>query len=860
METVTFASFVRRIAAILLVLPAVMTGAPAKAVPCSGAVAVCSIPGPGGFALIKAGNPAAVFTDDGANDAVQMAADSFAGDLKRVSGKTAARVTALDGVHGAVVIIGVLGQSKTIDDLVKNGKIAAGDIAGQWEAFRQIVVANPFPGIDHALVIVGSDRRGAVFGTYDISEKIGVSPNYWFADVPVKARANVYLTAGSRMDAPKVKYRGIFINDEAPAFETWTKKKFGGANAKAYAPIFELILRLKGNYLWPAMWPPRAFNDDDPQNYILADKMGVVMGTSHHEPMMRAHDEWHRNMGAGVTGGKWDYATNAANLRSFWRGGIERMMGKGTGEPYESLVTVGMRGDGDEPMSESTATQLLETIVADQRKIIADVTGKPAEQTPQVWALYKEVQDYYDHGMTVPDDVILLFADDNWGQNRRLPVRDLNRKGGYGVYYHFDYVGAPRNYKWLNTNQVEKTWQQMDLAYQRGAKALWVVNVGDVKPMEYPIDFFLRMAWNPEAMNLSALKAYPDAWARDTFGPVQAKAIANIVSRYSQLAALRKPELLDATTYPLGEGTGKALNGGVFGEKIAAWTALVRQTEAVKAKLPKEAHDAYFELVEHPVLAMANLYSLYYAVAWNRRLAEAGDARANAFADQAEALFRRDQELSDRYHQIAGGKWDGMMLQTHIGYTIWQSPPQNIMPEVKRVAGKAVKPVFAKPVVKSNAIIIEAPRYSRAIGGKGLNWQTVPYLGRTGDGVIAMPQGEAATTQSDGVHLQYDVTLRKAGDVTVAINLSPTLDTIGKGNVQLGVSIDDQPMQKLAFNLIPAPNDALTADQKAWVAAVIDNTHVVTAAFKGLSGGKHTVKIWRLDDNVVLQRLTVSRQ
>ncbi|HWU96121.1 MAG TPA: glycosyl hydrolase 115 family protein, partial [Sphingomonas sp.] len=606
------------------------------------------------------------------------------------------RLQGLAGAKGPVVVIGVLGQSPAVDALVRAGKIQAEDIAGEWEAFRQIVVDDPAPGIARALVIVGSDRRGAVYGAYDLSEKIGVSPWHWFADVPVAKRANVFLTAGSRRDQPRVRYRGFFINDEAPAFSTWAQKKFGGANAKAYAHIFELELRLKGNYLWPAMWAPRAFNDDDPQNKILADEMGIVMGTSHHEPMTRAQDEWHRGTAGGVTGGKWDYTTNAANLRTFWRGGIERMMSKGDGKGYESLVTVGMRGDGDEPMAEGTATKLLEGIVADQRGIIAEVTGRPPEKTPQVWALYKEVQDYYDHGMQVPDDVILLFADDNWGQVRRLPDPGAApRKGGYGVYYHFDYVGGPRNYKWLNTNQIEKSWQQMDLAWQRGARALWIVNVGDLKPMEYPLSFFLKQAWNPEAMTPEALAAYPEQWASAQFGPVQGKAIGALLTRYSQLAARRKPELIDADSFTIGP-IGPVLRGGEFGTMLEEWNALDLAMRKVRTKVPPQEQDAFFQLVEHPIAAMRNLYALYHAVAWNRALAAANDPRANSYADRAELLFRRDQELSDRYHAIAGGKWDGMMLQTHIGYTNWQQPEKQVMPDVKRVAARP-KPSGAVP-------------------------------------------------------------------------------------------------------------------------------------------------------------------
>jgi len=347
-----------RMAAYFAVLLAVSTAAFA----CETPVSVCPRAAPGSFPLIQSGAPAAIYIDADANPAVQHVAGSFAEDLERVSGHQALRLKSLK-TNSPVVIIGVLGHSKVIDGLVRAKKIDAADISGQWEAFRQIVVANPVKGIKQALVIVGADRRGAVFGAYDLSEKIGVSPAYWFADVPVRHAGNLYLTAGSRRDQPKVRYRGFFINDEAPAFSTWTKEKFGGANHKAYAHIFEYLLRMKGNYLWPAMWAPRAFNADDPENMVLADAMGVVMGTSHHEPMTRAQDEWHRNTEQGVTGGKWDYTTNTEKLRKFWRGGIERMMSKGDGTPYESLVTVGMRGDGDEPMAEGTATKLLETIV-----------------------------------------------------------------------------------------------------------------------------------------------------------------------------------------------------------------------------------------------------------------------------------------------------------------------------------------------------------------------------------------------------------------------------------------------------------------------------------------------------------------
>jgi hypothetical protein len=823
---------------------------------CGGPVSVCPHSAKGSFALIRNYRPAALYVETSADPAVRHAAAGFADDLQRVSGRAPQRLDDVTKAAGDLVIAGVIGQSPAIDALIKDGKIAVADIAGQWEAFRQIVVEHPFPNVPRALVIVGADRRGVVFGLYDLSAKIGVSPWYWFADVPVARKADLFVTAGSHRDSPKVKYRGIFINDEDPSFGTWSRKKFGGSNAKAYAHVFELILRLKGNYLWPAMWTDRAFNVDDPKNMVLADEMGVVMGTSHHEPMMRSQGEWHHGLERGVLGGKWDYTTNGETLRTFWRGGIERMMRKPGG--YESVVTVGMRGDGDEPMTEGSAIDLLQKIVADQRQIIADVTGKPADRTAQIWALYKEVQDYYDHGMQVPDDVTLLFADDNWGQIRRIPGADRNRKGGFGMYYHFEYVGATRNYKWLNTNQIEKTWQQMDLAYAGGIRTLWIVNVGDIKPMEYPIDFFLKQAWDPEAMTLTALKAFPKQWATANFGPGNAGAIAALVTRYSQLVARRKPELIDENSFALGAGTGTALDGGEFGRMVGEWTALETSMLKLKAKVPAGGRDAFFELVEHPILAMTNLYRLYYATAWNRRLSAANDPRADAFADQAEAAFRRDQEISDRYHAIAHGKWDGMMLQTHIGYTSWQEPKTQTIPKLTRVAGKAGPIRFASVKPADDAIAIEAPHFTRAFGGKGLAWHVVPHLGRTDGAVIALPQAQAATTEADGVRLEYDVTVKHAGDLNLRLILVPTLDVRNQGGLKVGVSLDGGAMQVLRFNPIPAPTGSKIPEQRLWENVVNSNAVELSASFPGVTAGKHTIKVWRLDDNVVLEKLVAA--
>jgi hypothetical protein len=849
-------SFVVRIPAIASLVVALAAAAQSPATP----VSVTTQATDTTFPLIQNNRAASILLDPTADPAVQHVAASFADDLQHVSGVAPTILISPRPAHGPLVILAVLHHSPILDTLLATHKIKASDLEHQWEAFRQIVVDHPFPNVSRALVILGSDRRGVVFGTYDISQKIGVSPWYWFADVPIPHQSNVFLTAGSRRDQPRVKYRGFFINDENPSFNTWAHDHFGGINSKMYEHVFELLLRLKGNYLWPAMWAPKAFAVDDPNNLILADAMGIVMGTSHHEPMTRAEYEWHLDTAQGITGGKWDYTTNAANLRKFWRGGIERMTTAcAAHQPThacDSVVTIGMRGDGDEPMSEGTATGLLETIVAAQRSIIADVTHKPASETPQVWALYKEVQDYYDHGMKVPDDVTLLFSDDNWGQLRRLPDPGPQRSGGYGIYYHFDYVGTPRNYKWINTNQIEKTWQQMDLAYAAGVRQLWIVNVGDIKPMEFPLSFFMQQAWDPEAMTLDAMTAFPEQWAAQTFGPTPARAIAHLLTRYSQLAARRKPELLDATTFPLDE----------FATIVTDWHTLEAQLSAVKSTLPPDQQDAFFQLVEHPILALSNLYDLYYSVAMNHHLAAANDPRANHFADQAEEAFRRDQQLTDQYHALNHGKWNGMMLQTHIGYTGWQEPAKQIMPEVTRIASsKPAPPVFftiaptiAPPAPNHDLIAIEAPHYTHAANNEGLTWATIPNLGRTLGAVTTFPQSQIPTTAADNIHLDYAFTLAYPGDLTVSLILVPTLDTTGKGAQHLGLSLDDAPIQTLTIALTPAPDRTLTQPQRDWNQAVEDNAITLHTTFPNIPPGPHTLKLFRLDGNIVLQKLILT--
>jgi hypothetical protein len=627
---------------------------------------------------------------------VRRAAADLQGDIARVAGSRPALLQSATNAAGKgdLVIVGTLGRNALVDRLAREGRIDVNALRGKWEGYLIQTVRNPLPGVARALVIAGSDKRGTIFGLYTLSEQIGVSPWHWWADVPPARHAALVVPDGTRVaDAPVVRYRGIFLNDEAPALSGWAREKFGGFNHRFYEKVFELLLRMRANYIWPAMWG-NAFYDDDAENGRLADDMGVVIGTSHHEPMMRAHAEW-----AKYGKGPWDYNRNEAVLREFWQQGLRRSSG------FEKVITLGMRGDGDEPMSEASNVSLLQRIVADQRAIVKAETGQPLGEVPQMWALYKEVQDYYEKGMRVPDDVTLLWCDDNWGNIRRLPTpEERKRAGGAGVYYHFDYVGGPRSYKWINVTPLPKVWEQMHQAWRHGADRLWIVNVGDLKPMEVPTEFFLGYAWNPAAWPAARLPDYLTLWATREFGAAHAGEIAALVETYARFNGRRKPEQLAPDTF-------SALHYRESERIVADWHALAERARTVAAQLPAERRDAFFQLVQYPVEASANLNDLYATVQANRLHAEQGRADTNALAAHARSLFARDAELARAYQQdIAGGKWPHMMAQAHIGYTGWKDPDTNVMPAVREIAPGS------------------APALGVAVEGSGAAWPATSAL------------------------------------------------------------------------------------------------------------------------------------
>lgn len=696
-------------------------------------------PGRGRFPLVVHGTAAPLVVSSQDYPGVTRVVGDLASDLRKVTGVEPAVSTAEIPQGSAVVLVGTIGKSPLIDSLVSSGKLDVSGIAGKWETSLEQVVERPFPGVSRALVIAGSDQRGTIFGAYDVSRGIGISPWAYWDDVAPRQHSALYVLPGRHSQGtPAVKYRGIFINDENPSLGEWAPRVFGpgsapgfpnGFNHKYYAKVFETMLRLKANYLWPAVWG-RAFAEDDPQNHATAKAYGVVMGTSHEAPMMRGIEEWNRHAVPAVRDadgnittpghdlyggtGEWSFRHNADAIKAYWREGLQRMKD----EDFEGVVTLGMRGNGDVGLPDGDGIDLMQQIIASQRSIIADVFGR-ADAVPQVWTLYKEVQRYWDKGLRVPDDVIVNFTDDNWGNIRKLPDQQApKRSGGYGLYYHFDYVGGGRNYKWVDTTSVPNMRDQLSQAISYGDSGLWVTNVGDLKNNEAPTQFFLDYAWNPDRWPVDRISDWEQQYAAENFGSSQAADIADVLQDYAHLQSIRKPELLNrkigldpskdvatdssAVVYDDQATPFSTSSYGELDRVTAQWQRLAARAEKIGQALPARDQDAYYELVLYQVKATANLYALRRTEFMNLLYAAQGRAATNDLADVAEARFADDQAMSGYYNNtLAGGRWNGFQTQPHIDYgdiarygpnAPWQQPEKDnvalldvIFPAVKHI-------------------------------------------------------------------------------------------------------------------------------------------------------------------------------
>lgn len=785
-----------------------------------------------GDLLINGNDKVEIYMD--ANDCrgVSYAANALVKDIRNVSGSQAT----ITSNRKATILVGTIGHSAAIDQLVKQKRINGNLLKGKREKFIITVV-------DNQLIIAGSDRRGTIYGIYELSQQMGVSPWYDWADVPVEHHDSIFVKRGTYTDGePAVRYRGIFLNDEAPCLTSWVKNTYGTGygDHRFYQRVFELVLRLRGNMMWPAMWG-WAFYADDAENEKTADEMGVVMSTSHHEPMARNHQEYARNRKGW---GPWNYQKNKANLQKFFREGIERM--KGT----EQIVTIGMRGDGDEAMSAEADTKLMSQIINDQRKIIADVTGKKTSETPQVWALYKEVLDYYDKGMKVPDDVTLLLCDDNWGNVRRVPnAQERKHKGGWGLYYHVDYVGAPRNSKMLNVTPVQNPWEQLTLAYENGIDRLWILNVGDLKPMEYPISQFMDMAWNPHKYSVNNVTRHTRDWCAQQFGESQADEAARILNLVCKYNGRCTPEMLDKNTY--------SLENGEWLEVVNQYLQLEADALRQYNSLPAAYHDAYRQIILFPIELMSNLHQMYFAQAQNHALYKQNNPKANIWADECERLFKRDSLICDVYnHKMSGGKWNGMMTQKHIGYKSWNDAfEKDTCPELFRVTSKD-----GVIISENNGVVeIEAPYYSSKTEAAEAKWTEIPFMGKSVSAMTLMPYTKSVKGASITYKFKMQVSKTSDGKQKVRIHVitKSTLDYLNKGGLTYGVSLDGASPVEVNFNkdLNEKPENIYNIYYPTIATRIVDK--VIELELPASSDGIHTLTLTPNDPAIVFEKIVI---
>lgn len=799
-----------------------------------------------GDLLLNANNRVKIYMDTNDCKGVSYAAHALLKDIKSVSGATAtltsdAGFLKKNDTARPAILVGTIGHSAAIDQLVKQKRINGNLLKGKHEKF--IITL-----IDGQLVIAGSDRRGTIYGIYELSQQMGVSPWYDWADVPVEHHDSIFVNKGIYTDGePAVRYRGIFLNDEAPCLTSWVKNTYGTGygDHRFYQRVFELVLRLRGNMMWPAMWG-WAFYADDPENEKTADEMGVVMSTSHHEPMARNHQEYARNRKGW---GPWNYQKNKTNLQKFFREGIERM--KGT----EQIVTIGMRGDGDEAMSEEADTKLMTNIINDQRKIIADVTGRKASETPQVWALYKEVLDYYDKGMKVPDDVTLLLCDDNWGNVRRVPnAKERKHKGGWGLYYHVDYVGAPRNSKMLNVTPVQNPWEQLTLAYENGIDRLWILNVGDLKPMEYPISQFMDMAWNPRKYDVNNITRHTRDWCAQQFGESQADEAARILNLICKYNGRCTPEMLDKNTY--------SLENGEWQEVVNQYLQLEADALRQYNCLPASYHDAYRQIILFPIELMSNLHQMYFAQAQNHALYKQGNPKANVWADECERFFKRDSLICDYYnHKMAGGKWNGMMTQKHIGYKSWNDDfEKDTCPELFRVSSKD-----GVIISENNGVVeIEAPYYSSKTDAAEAKWTEIPFMGKSVSAMTLMPYTKSVKGAS--ITYKFKMQVSKTSDgkafngkqkVRIHVITKSTLDYLNKGGLTYGVSLDGASPVEVNFNkdLNEKPENIYNIYYPTIATRIVDK--VIELELPASSDSIHTLTLTPNDPAIVFEKIVI---
>ncbi|GHC89664.1 glycosyl hydrolase 115 family protein [Novosphingobium pokkalii] len=770
---------------------------------------------PGALLLAGEGHALPILTDPHDAEVVRRAAADLAQDIATVSGvKPVVRSGGPRG--GNAVVIGTLGHNRAIDGLVARGRLSVSGLAGAWESFVIATVDRPWPGVDQALVIVGSDRRGTAYGAYELARAIGVSPWAWWADLPPRHRDALWLDAGlHRFGPPSVKYRGIFLNDEDWGLYPWAAQTYdpayGNIGPRTYQRVFELMLRLKANTLWPAMHKTtRAFNAD-PANARLADSYGIVMGSSHAEAMLRNNvGEWKDDPA------RFNYATNRAGVRAYWDERARINAG------YESLWTVGLRGLHDTGMvgapTMAARQALLDQAIADQRAILDAHVPGGAARAGQIFVPYKEVLDIYRAGIHVPDNVTIVWPDDNFGYIRQFPSpAEAARSGGAGVYYHLSYLGYPLAYLWLYTTPPALVQEEMLRAYDAGARQLWMVNVGDIKPAEIGISHFLDLAWDVERWRGTSQHAYLAQWLGAAFGPQAGEAGADLLDAHFRLNMVRRPDHLEWPAHEEDRHL-SSLTPAQVDARLGEMRRIAAHAEQVGQGLPADRRDAWFELVGFPLGAAAAANVRFFAAERFDEQVEVDPAAARS-AEGAVAQAEADiAALTQRYNTgIAGGKWRGIMPAEPADsqWRIYRPRPVVTPAPLLRSSPQAFfQRVDSAPPARPDGL---APPREAA------GWRWIDGIG---------PRGGALMAQAPGATMAF--TLDRTAPGAAALDILPLFAQGDARSLHLAVALDDGPPQDI---VVPRQ-----VGDAAWVAGVLDNRLRLPLPFV-LPAGHHRLRV-----------------
>ena len=764
------------------------------------------------------------FVDPAATPVVHLAVQLLADDLAHVTGRPTALRADAGQLGPTAILIGTIGDGGPVDALATAGKVDAAGVRGQWETFAWQIVADPLPGVRAALVIVGSDRRGTAYGCTELSRAIGVSPWAWWADVPTPRHAELAVAPGRHVDGPPgVKYRGIFLNDEDWGFLPWAAKTFdpklGNVGPKTYAKVFELMLRLRLNYLWPAMHPGTDEFGAVPGNAEMADRWAIIMGASHCEPMLRNNVYWPK------ANGPWRYDTNGPTILRYWD---ESVRDRGH---FEAVWTLGIRGIHDSGMSgppqKSARVKMLEGIFTDQRKLIdghvTDQFGPPAE----CFVPYKEVLPLYDDHLKVPDDVTLMWPDDNYGYIRHLPTpAERARAGGNGIYYHLSYQGGPMSYLWLETISPGLAWEELHKAYQNGVDRMWMLNVGDLKPAEVATDFYSRLAWAPDRWGPDAQDRFLHDFFTRTFGADLAGPLVDLQSAYYRLASVRKPETVTS-------GWVDGLSPAERADLGRRYTALMQEETATAARIPADHADAYVEMVGYPARMLAATGLLYLHLDDDR-------VEAQRWMDYIRDQTRRYNE------QVAGGKWRHMMSDTMAGLS-WPTEVGG-RGNGKRTPRATTTPDRPAGVTVDAAVGI--PATSATTEPRAAAWHAVAGLGWSGRAVTTLPATVGAGTAAPLTYA-FDLAAAAPADAAVRLYLLPTMRLTPEGALRVAVAVDAAPPADLD---VPG-GTAKDENDKRRRDAVLSDRQTLSVPVGALAAGRHVVRVSALDPGVVLDQV-----